>query len=670
MRLSGWSPPCLRHRGLRDTVDFGSLHLKKKKMTGTQRQSASSSATAWRLALLMLAIGLGLTNIVELAATFRLDYWNRVGLIGLSGQVFNGQLRVAPNFRQTAFLHLSRSSGAGVLAIEEGAMVSVLPMPGADERSGLAPSVLEFARYANRDEPIDLRIDNHGQSTTISATHAEPADASGKLVFYSQVVVDLIFAVVGGLLAWRRPEDKAIRALAIAMICWSSNIPACTAHPVFDILFFINQLTARVWVEILLVYWAIHLSALSRWGISRTLQRCWPFWAAFTIVLGFLLRISMYSRLPLPVDALQKITDVNQTILYLAPLVALTEGIFSTQGETRTRIRWGLFVFGFHFLLFPFRIYIEPILDVYWPDGLRQITLDSCLQLVLPLGLLYATLRHRLLDLNFALNRSLVFGAISAIVLLTFFGLEKLSESVVRPEGREQNVLLAGCIAFGIFLFFHKVRDWVEHNVERFLFSSWHHKETALREYVRSAAHITKVDALISSCLAAVNRFTDDAGCAIYRRSADGDYQCLQSSIAGAPTHMDGNDAVVLAMRVERGVIRCTDVESALKQELAVPILNRGDIDGFMLINRKLNHEAYRPDELAVLEFCVQQIGLDLTALEREQYKQQASELEVLASTARSSADEMRTLLRLALGRHAAEVADPASAAEGSGGRA
>ena len=635
-------------------------------MTGTYRQSVSSSTTAWRVALLLLAIVLGLTNVVELAATFRPDYWEHFGLIGISGSVDHDKLRVSPPLDRTASIAFSRTSDTAIPAVEPGDLVSALPASVSGRKLSLAPSVLEFFRHAERTEPIKLRIEHNGQSKVILATHAAPASPTGVFGFYSQVVVDLIFAIVGGLLAWRRPEDKAIRALAIAMICWSSNIPAATEHPVFDILFFINQLTARIWVEILLVYWAIHLSAFSRWGISRTLQRCWPWWATFTIGLGFLLRWSMYTALPLSVDTLQKITDFNQTILYIAPLVALTEGIFSTQGETRTRIRWGLFVFGVYFFLFPYRIYIEPLLDAYWPDQMPQAVLDSCLQLVLPLGLLYATLRHRLLDLSFALNRGVVFGAISAIVLLTFFGLEKLSESVLRPQGQEQNALIAGGIAFGIFLFFHKVRDWVERNVERFLFSSWHRKELALREYVRSAAHVTKIDALISSSVAAIDRFTDEAGCAIYRRSMDGNYLCLRSSTAEAPTDIDGNDAIVLAMRLERGVVRCTDLGSSLTQELAVPILNRGEIDGFVLIDHKPSREAYRPDELNLLEFAVQQIGLDLTALEREQYKQQASELELLASAARSSAEEMRTLLQLALGRHA--VGSALSTSEGSGG--
>jgi hypothetical protein len=628
-------------------------------MTATHCKSISSSTAVWRVALLVLAIVLGLTNFVELAVTFRPDYWDHVGLIGIDGPAVNGKLRVSPKIDRTRVIPVGHSSDAALSAIRQGALVSVVPGLDAGEKLGSTPRVLEFLRYVDRTEPIRLRVESNGQSNELVATHSMPASTADIFTFYSQVFVDLIFALVGGLLAWRRPEDRAVRALAIAMICWSSNNPAASAHPVYDVLFFINQLTARVWVEILLVYWAIHLAPLSRWGVSRSLQRAWPFWAAFTIGLGFLLRLSMYASFPLPMDTLQKITDCNQTLLFVAPLVALTEGIFSTQGETRTRLRWGLFVFGLYFSLFPYRIYIEPLMDPYWPDNLPQIVIDSVLQLVLPLGLLYATLRHRLLDLSFALNRSLVYGAISVIVLLTFFGLEKLSESVLRPQGPEQNALVAGCIAFGIFLFFHKVRNWVERNVERFLFSGWHHKETALREYIRSAAHITKIDALIGSCLAAIDRFADGAGCALYRRSSNGNYQCLRSSTAEAPIDIDGNDAIVLALRVERGVVRCADSGSTLTLELALPILYRGEIDGFMLINRKPSLEAYRPDEIQVLGFAIQQIGLDLTALEREQYKQQASELEALASTARSSAEEMRALLQLALGRHAVGATHP-----------
>jgi hypothetical protein len=619
----------------------------------------SSSAMGWRAALLALAIILGLTNLVELASTFRPGYWDSVGQIGINGGADHGKIRVSTRRSGQSgvlrFTHHDVDSSAAEYdsSISPGDLVSVAPEAGRQTTSNIAPSVLEFFRYRPRSEPIQLRAEHTGQSRIIAATHPTPVSVAGLIRFYGQVFVDLIFALVGGLLAWRRPGDKAIRALAIAMICWASNIPAATEHPTFDLLWMINQLTARVWVDILLAYWAIHLSPESRWGISRELRRAWPAWATLTIVLGVLLRTAMYRPFPLGVDTLQTWSDVNQTLLYLAPLAALIEGVFSTQGETRTRIRWGLLIFGFHFFLYPYRIYLVPRLDVLWPDAIIQDMADNLLQLVLPVGLLYATLRHRLLDLSFALNRGLVYGGISAIVLLVFFGLERVSESVLKLEGREQNAMLAGGIAFAIFLFFHKMRDWVERGVERLFFSSWHHKEASLREYVRSAAHVTRIDSLLTSCIGAVDRFTEHAGCAIYRRDSDGNYQRLRSSIADAPPTIDGNEQAILAMRVDRGPVTCADVGSSLPYECVLPIIYRGEVDGFLLLNDKADKEAYRPDQIELIAFAVQQIGLDLTALEREQYKQQASEFQVAASTARSSAEDMRSLLQLALTRQA-----------------
>jgi hypothetical protein len=634
------------------------------------RKNKMASSAVRRTALLLLAVGLGLTNLVELSASFRPDFWDRVGLVGLLGIPENGKLHVTASDqnRGAGMMPVERGSQSELPSIQAGDLVSVVPPPGASRGLSFAPDVLEFFRYKARLEPIRLRVEHGQQSTLITVGHSVQAAPADLINYYGQIFVDLIFAVVGGLLAWRRPQDRAVRALAISMICWSSNIPSTTATPLFDTLFVINQLTARVWVQILLVYWAIHLSPVSRWGISRNLVRLWPLWATFTIVLGFMHRFAMFNAFPVHVSTLQALVDGNQTLLFIVPLVALTEGIFSTQGETRTRIRWGLFVFGFYFSLFPYRIYVTPWLDSLLQGQVFQVVIDNVLQLVLPLGLLYATLRHRLLDLSFAINRGLVYGAISAILLAAFFGLEKISENVLQLQGREQNALLAGCIAFGIFLFFHKVRDWVERNVERFFFSAWHRKEIAVREYVRTAAHITRVEALIASCIVAIDHYSDGAGCAIYRRNRAGNYERLRSSIADAPAEVDGNDPVILAMRVERSAVGCADAGSSLRQEQALPILYRGEVDGFMILGRKLSQEAYRPDEIDVLGYAVQQIGLDLTALEREQYKEQAAEWAAQASTARSSADEMRGLLQLALARRAVDGSESALTTSDSGG--
>jgi hypothetical protein len=59
---------------------------------------------------------------------------------------------------------------------------------------------------------------------------------------------------------------------------------------------------------------------------------------------------------------------------------------------------------------------------------------------------------------------------------------------------------------------------------------------------------------------------------------------------------------------------------------------------------------------------------MDLTALEREQYKQQANALAAQASTARSCAEEMRNLLQLALRRQLIVSENSALSANDNGG--
>jgi hypothetical protein len=653
--------PHLRLPGRKATFKLNLDEVCDRALTGLMsiQHLQSPSTTLWRPALLALTIILSLTNLVELASTLRPGYWDHVGQIGLSGSDANDKLRLsARNIDLNQAVPLTaHDSNAAVPALQPGDLISVVsPRAGA---LGIAPSVREFERIRERSEPITLRIEHGQQSLIVDAVFGTPLSAAGLLTYYAQVFVDLIFGIVGGLLAWRKPDDKAIRALAIAMICWSSIIPNSSDSPVYDVLFWINEATARLWVTVMLVYWAINFPTATRWGISRLLQRLWPAWATLTVLLACAQQLAAYHAFPVDISTLRQWADNNQTVVFIASLAALAEGIVSTQGVARTRIRWALCVFGLYFSLFPYRIYVEPRLDALWPSELPTVVVDNALQLVLPLGLMYATLRHRLLDLSFAINRGLVYGAISVILLAAFFGLEKLSESVLRPEGREQNALLAGGIAFGIFLLFHKVRDWVERNVDRMFFSTWHHKENSLREYVRSASHITRIEALLDSCVAAVDRFTDHAGCALYRRDPDGNYQRLSGSAAGAAPNLDGNGPIVLAMRVARGPVACADIDVTWRADWALPIVYRGEIDGFMLLNRKLSQEAYRPDEIDVLGFAIQQIGLDLTALEREQYKQQASSLAAQASSARSSAEEMKALLQIALGRRDEGIGSP-----------
>ncbi|MEI9904065.1 MAG: hypothetical protein WDN06_08810 [Asticcacaulis sp.] len=113
-----------------------------------------------------------------------------------------------------------------------------------------------------------------------------------------------------------------------------------------------------------------------------------------------------------------------------------------------------------------------------------------------------------MLNIGFAINRALVYGVVS--VLLLVFGLIEWAVERFLPmrEHVEANILLNAGVALGIFLIFHRVRDFVETFVEKLLFSSWHHNEAHLRDFVRQASFIGKSAVLTSAFMSELERFS------------------------------------------------------------------------------------------------------------------------------------------------------------------
>jgi hypothetical protein len=230
----------------------------------------------------------------------------------------------------------------------------------------------------------------------------------------------------------------------------------------------------------------------------------------------------------------------------------------------------------------------------------------------------YAIFRHKVFDLGFAVNRTLVYGAVSAILLVAFGLVEWASDHFIPIEGREKNAIVDAVVALGVFLTFHRLRDWVEQVVERLLFHDWHLKEQALRQFVREAAFVQHRGTLVQRSPAAFSRFADGAPSDLYWLGETGLYRRLEGD-ALAPCEVDADDAALISLRSERTVTQPSSSSSFPAAGLVLPMLHRGGLMGFMVLGAKPSGLDYRPDEKDLLGWAAQQIGLDLSALDTEQ---------------------------------------------------
>ena len=229
--------------------------------------------------------------------------------------------------------------------------------------------------------------------------------------------------------------------------------------------------------------------------------------------------------------------------------------------------------------------------------------------LVAPGLLAYAVLRHKLFDLGFAVNRTLVFGAIGALLLVSFALIEWAIKQAIPKVWYGGSVYISAGIAVGLYLTFNRIHHKVEHAIERLFFHKWQLNEGALKRFVAAAAHVEKPEALAGNFVAELVRFTGGATASLYARTAEGHY----ASAAGDT--IDADDPALAALRAEQGAVVPAELGSSLDAALALPMMHQAALAGFVLIGPKPTGEDYRPDEIANMAWATQQVGLDMQAI-------------------------------------------------------
>jgi hypothetical protein len=242
---------------------------------------------------------------------------------------------------------------------------------------------------------------------------------------------------------------------------------------------------------------------------------------------------------------------------------------------------------------------------------------------VAPGLLAYAVLRHKLFDLGFAVNRTLVFGAIGGLLLVSFALIEWGIKQAIPKVWYGGSVYISALIAVGLYLTFNRLHHRVEHAIERLFFRNWQLNETALKRFVAAAAHVEKPEALSGHFVTELGRFTGGAAVLLYARTPEGNY----ASAAG--DEIDADDPALSAMRAERGEVVPAELGSPLQAALALPMMHQAALAGFVLLGPKPTGEDYRPDEIEILGWATQQVGLDLQGIRVRDLEQTVTRLEV-----------------------------------------
>jgi hypothetical protein len=463
---------------------------------------------------------------------------------------------------------------------------------------------------------------------------------------YVIVTVARLLAVVIGLaIGWRRPELAALRALAatalLAPMVFPSSSPEAMHLPWLDL---IGGVSSDIGFGVL-VFFALNYPDDRPTGWRAALKRVYPwiFGLQLAAAIYYFGRQHVGYFEPLCWWLIKVSAVVNPALFFVGILLAWR----AAPGEIRVRLQWILATLGaimVTFVLGNLNRWVGSPIPAGQFDLISNVTF-----VVAEIGFIYAVFRHRIFDFGLAVNRALIFAIVGAIL----FGAIQLAHAVasefLRVDDRNKAVLLSAILALAVYLSFNQLKKAVEKIVDRLFFRSWAAREDDLRLFVKESQLATEPGALDRLFVAAVDRFTGGAGCALFHRQTDGSYARRHSTLAGVPERVDANDDTVLALRAHGEAL--TPVSAlpqtpSLNVPLALPMLHRGQLLAFALIGAAPGAAPYRPDQVAALQSAAHQVGFDFHAMRIEALEHLVAAERQAAATLRAQLDTAMSMAR------------------------
>jgi len=325
-------------------------------------------------------------------------------------------------------------------------------------------------------------------------------------------------------------------------------------------------------------------------------------------------------------------------------LVAILLAWREARGEARIRLQWILASLG---TIMAASLFGNLNALAGFPLPVDGVALFLNAAIDVGLGVfVYAVMRHRIFDFGLAVNRTLVFAIVGAILLAAFQVANRFVSVFLHFDDELKTLLLSAILAAAVYLSFTSLKKVVERIVDRLFFGRWAAREDDLKRFVAEAKHVDDPNALSALAVAAVDRFTGGAGAAMYRRDDDGGHRRLDATLDGMPERFGPNDEVVLAMRAHGKAWRLRERLPASAADIAIPMTQRTDLEGFVLVGPRRDGEPYRADQVEQLEGAMREVALDFHTLRVARLNDDVADLRRTTDTLRAQLETAMALTR------------------------
>lgn len=272
----------------------------------------------------------------------------------------------------------------------------------------------------------------------------------------------------------------------------------------------------------------------------------------------------------------------------------------AARGEERSRITWVIAPLMI-FYITEMMLYLVPAILPTEQHGDALIAAYGFANLgsvLAPVGMTYALLNRRVLDIGFALNRVAIFSGVSIVVVGAFMLFEWAIGAWLQQQSHTTSLVVGAVVALLLGFSIKFVHDRVEHVLDRVFFRKRHEDEEAIRRFAREAAFVTDPALLVNRTIDVLERHAD----ASFARVALGNGNATYAGVSE-------NDPAIVALRTWHRKLDLHGIGTQFEGEFAYPMVSRGRLVGALLLGPKRSQESYAPDESDAIEDLAHHVG-------------------------------------------------------------
>ncbi|MBU6421392.1 MAG: hypothetical protein KGL98_05765 [Gammaproteobacteria bacterium] len=322
---------------------------------------------------------------------------------------------------------------------------------------------------------------------------------------------------------------------------------------------------------------------------------------------------------------------------FLVPLLLLFASYQHATQAQRLRLRW---------MLWSGVIYLVGIVTSNTPILSLQfsVAMTYGCQLTGTVGFLYAVLRHRVVDVSVFLDRTLVYGTITALVVGVLAAVNSLVQHAAL--GTNASLLLQVAVPLSLGIVLTRLRAYLDRIVERVFFRKKYLADKALRRFAALCGRFEDSGELLATASVEIRRHLGARGVAFYERRT-GEYTCVhQEGEVHYPPQAKIDDTAFVAARADQTDIDLAELHSGLGNDGYVfPMSAHGEMQ-YVLVCANRPGEHYSSDERLLLAHVTHEMGMALYALRMQA---RARVVEALATASPTSLPEIQTAARALL---------------------